>query len=108
MVTWCVISIAVDGLRRGNRIRSQLRRVSYHAVQFFRRPKKNKPPIMSDRGFGYKAPGSDLLLHGLSHTTIGAGAFHFRVRNGIGWYHAAISAREAVEFPVAVMRLRTA
>ena len=49
-----------------------------------------------------EAPGSDLLSHGLSHTTIGAGAFHFRVRDGIGWYHAAVSAREAVEAQVAV------
>ena len=44
-----------------------------------------------------EAPGSDLLSHGLSHTTIGAGAFHFRVRDGNGWDHAAVSAREAVE-----------
>ena len=45
----------------------------------------------------FEAPGSDLLSHGLSHTTIGAGAFHFRVRDGIGWDHAAVSAREAVK-----------
>ena len=45
-----------------------------------------------------EAPGSDLLSHGLSHTTIGAGAFHFRVRDGIGWYHTAVSARESTEF----------
>ena len=32
----------------------------------------------------------DLLLHGLGHTTIGAGAFHFRVRDGIGWFHTAM------------------
>ena len=48
-------------------------------------------------GFGDKAPGDDLLLHGLSHTTIGACAFHFRVRDGIGWFHAAIITRERVE-----------
>ena len=46
--------------------------------------------------FFFKAPGSDLLSHGLSHTTIGAGAFHCRVRDGIGWDHAAVSAKEAV------------
>ena len=44
-----------------------------------------------------EAPGNDLLLHGLSHTTIGAGAFHFRVRDGIGWDHTAMVAREGVE-----------
>ena len=28
------------------------------------------------------------------HTTIGAGRFHFRVRNGIGWFPLAMAARE--------------
>jgi hypothetical protein len=42
----------------------------------------------------FEAPGSDLLLHGLSHTTIGAGAFHIRVRDGIEWFHSAMAARE--------------
>ncbi len=49
-------------------------------------------------GFHCKAPGSDLLSHGLSHTTIGAGAFHFRVRDGNGWDHTAVSAREPLGF----------
>ena len=39
----------------------------------------------------------DLLLHGLSHTTIGAGAFHFRVRDGIGWFHTADVTEQAGE-----------
>src|SRR3954467_5130496 len=52
------------------------------------------PQTIRSGGFD-KAPGSDLLSHGLSHTTIGACAFHFRVRDGIGWDHAAVSAREA-------------
>ncbi len=43
-----------------------------------------------------KAPGDDLLLHGLSHTTIGAAAFHFRVRDGNGWDHSANFTRERV------------
>ena len=30
---------------------------------------------------------------GRPHTIIGAGAFHYRVREGIGWYHAAMAAR---------------
>ena len=59
------------------------------------------PPMVKSVGLD-EAPGSDLLSHGLSHTTIGAGAFHFRVRDGIGWDHAAVSAREAVQ----VARLR--
>ena len=44
-----------------------------------------------------KGPGDDLLLHGLSHTTIGAAVFHFRVRDGIGWCHSAVVTRERVE-----------
>lgn len=39
----------------------------------------------------------DLLLHGLSHTTIGAIAFHFRVRDGIGWFHNAMFTEQGVE-----------
>ena len=49
-----------------------------------------------------KAPGDDLLLHGLSHTTIGAVAFHFRVRDGIGWFHNAMVTRERVEGRVGI------
>jgi hypothetical protein len=66
---------------------------------------KKKPSDLLDLRVLDEAPGSDLLSHGLSHTTIGAGAFHFRVRDGIGWDHAAVSAREAVEAQVAVKRL---
>ena len=31
---------------------------------------------------------------GKPHTIIGAKAFHFRVRNGIGWFHFAMAARQ--------------
>ncbi len=58
---------------------------------------KNKPPPYSGGGLWDKDPGDDLLSHGLGHTTIGAGAFHFRVRNGIGWFHTAMVTRERVE-----------
>ena len=58
--------------------------------------RKNKTPRIR-RGFEGKDPGDDLLLHGLSHTTIGAVAFHFRVRDGIGWFHNAMFTRERVE-----------
>ena len=33
---------------------------------------------------------------GRPHTTIGAERFHFRVRNGIGWFPLAIAARQTV------------
>jgi hypothetical protein len=33
------------------------------------------------------------------HTTIGAERFHFRVRNGIGWFPLAMAARQTVLRP---------
>ena len=42
-------------------------------------------------------PGDDLLFHRLSDSTIGAVGFHGRVRDGIGWFHSAMVARERVE-----------
>ena len=65
---------------------------------------KKQTPSAREGVCFYKAPGSDLLSHGLSHTTIGAGAFHFRVRDGNGWYHTAVSARESLEFALVVKR----
>ncbi len=59
------------------------------------RCKDERPPGWGGRSD--EAPGDDLLLHGLSHTTIGATAFHFRVRDGIGWDHSANFTRERVE-----------
>ena len=40
-------------------------------------------------------PGSDLLSRVLRRSTISAGAFHGRVRNGIGCSHPAITTRSA-------------
>ena len=54
--------------------------------------RQNKTPPLSRWGMF-----DDLLLHGLGHTTIGAVAFHFRVRDGNGWYHNAMFTRERVE-----------
>ena len=48
------------------------------------------------RGFGCKALAMTYSCMRM-HTTIGAAAFHFRVRNGIGWCHSAMVARERVE-----------
>ena len=39
-------------------------------------------------------PGDDLLSHGECHTIIGAERFHYRVRNGIGWFPLAIVTRQ--------------
>ena len=57
---------------------------------------KKENPAAHAAGFSGINPGDDLLSHGLSHTTIGAAAFHFRVRDGIGWFHSANFTREAV------------
>lgn len=56
---------------------------------------KKENPAAHAAGFSGVNPGDDLLSHGLSHTTIGAAAFHFRVRDGIGWFHSANFTREA-------------
>ena len=60
------------------------------------RPGKRKPPQESLRGFWCKALAMTYSRMRM-HTTIGAAAFHFRVRNGIGWFHSAMVARERVE-----------
>ena len=60
------------------------------------RPGKRKPPQGSLRGFWGKALAMTYSRMRM-HTTIGAAAFHFRVRNGIGWFHNAMVTRERVE-----------
>ena len=55
---------------------------------------KKKPPRRG--GFSLKRSLAVTYSRMASHTTIGAAAFHFRVRDGIGWYHSAIAAREGV------------
>ena len=44
---------------------------------------------------GLGGPGGDLLSHALGRSTIGAAAFHDRVRNGIGWDNGAMATRSA-------------
>ncbi len=45
--------------------------------------------------YAFCRPGSDLLSRVLRRSTISAGAFHGRVRNGIGCSHPAITTRSA-------------
>ena len=42
----------------------------------------------------FKLPGDDLLSHKWTCSTIGAKTFHYRVRDGIGWFHHAMDTRE--------------
>ena len=57
-----------------------------------------KPPFLADFRKEkitcvFYRPGSDLLSRALRQSTIGAGAFHGRVRNGIGCSSSAITTR---------------
>ena len=59
---------------------------------------KKKPPHWEDMGRLEKNKTLAVTYSRMQvHTTIGAAAFHFRVRDGIGWFHNAIAARERVE-----------
>ena len=56
----------------------------------------NKKPQPYGLGFGVKTLAMTYSCM-YAHTTIGAVAFHFRVRDGIGWFHNAMVTRERVE-----------
>ena len=49
---------------------------------------------VSDKTVSGKS-GGDLLFHALRQSTIGAAAFHGRVRDGIGWDDCAMTTRLA-------------
>ena len=51
--------------------------------------------LMRMISFAFCRPGSDLLSRALRQSTIGAGAFHGRVRNGNGCGHPARTTRSA-------------
>ncbi len=52
-------------------------------------------PISGCKQRAFSRPGSDLLSRVLRRSTISAGAFHGRVRNGIGCSRSAITTRSA-------------
>ena len=52
---------------------------------------KRAPPLLSKRRGEYLATTYSHKTYRL--TTIGAAAFHFRVRNGTGWFHRALVTR---------------
>ena len=56
--------------------------------------KKETPDGSLRRGFRFKSLAVTYSCMTKGHTTIGAGRFHFRVRNGIGWFPLAIAARQ--------------
>ena len=63
-------------------------------IQMPLRQQKKESPTAWPSGFLGKKPGSVLLSHGNPHTIIGAEQFHFRVREGIGWFPLAMAARQ--------------
>ena len=66
-------------------------------ARFVRRagqPQKNPPTFPSGGSVGILAVTYSHLAYG--QTTIGAERFHFRVRNGIGWFPPAMTARKTV------------
>jgi hypothetical protein len=57
-----------------------------------------KKPLKSFdlRGFPFESLAVTYSGMPEGHTTIGAERFHFRVRNGIGWFPLAMAARQTV------------
>ena len=58
-----------------------------------------KPPCRLAWGFGFGSLAVPYFRMGV-HTIIGAGRFHFRGRDGIGWFPPAMAARQFVAAPV--------
>src|SRR5665213_3693555 len=56
---------------------------------------KKAPEIFRPQGlFPFRSLAVTYSGMACGHTTIGAERFHFRVRNGIGWFPLAIAARQ--------------
>lgn len=71
---------------------------SWRSAHAFTRPtsrvQKTKAPYANVRGFRVGTLAATYSDMAYGHTTIGAERFHFRVRNGIGWFPFAMTARE--------------
>ncbi len=60
------------------------------------RSQRNAPETARPRGRSIWSLAVTYSGMACGHTTIGAGRFHFRVRNGIGWFPLAMAARQTV------------
>ena len=80
-----------------SQLRSKGRRVPRRKalLQAPNRQKLSEAHVKRRSWFVLGRPGSDLLSRVLRRSTIGAGVFHGRVRNGIGCSHPAITTRSA-------------
>ena len=71
--------------------------VGYQRIRAFEPPKRKTPLKSFDlRGVLFESLAVTYSSMATGHTTIGAERFHFRVRNGIGWFPLAIAARQTV------------
>src|SRR5690606_6240895 len=61
-----------------------------------RRANKNKKPARGRERASNQSLAVAYFRRGKPHTIIGAERFHFRVRNGIGWFPLAMAARQTV------------
>ena len=60
-------------------------------------PKEKTPEVFRPQGFCVSSLAVTYSGMPERHTTIGAERFHFRVRNGIGWFPLAMAARQTVK-----------
>jgi hypothetical protein len=66
-------------------------------LALIRTPQRKTPLKSFDlRGVLFESLAVTYSSMATGHTTIGAERFHFRVRNGIGWFPLAIAARQTV------------
>ena len=63
-------------------------------MQAIRTTRDKKTPVSSIPGFTVKSLAVTYFHMGRPHTIIGAEQFHFRVRDGIGWFPLAKAARQ--------------
>ena len=62
---------------------------------------KKAAPRTQERLFHFNTPAMTYFHMGRPHTIIGAKQFHFRVRDGIGWYPLAMVAGNSGGDPLA-------
>jgi hypothetical protein len=91
----CWLAAHATGLTHAGRCGGRFCRCARPTVrlQGFGPAQAEAPQLDEPRGFGCRSLAVTYSGMACGHTTIGAGRFHFRVRNGIGWFPLAIAAR---------------
>ena len=78
----------------GGRVPDLTEKSSERDVAPVRARKKKNPVSLATHGVSFGTLAVTYSSVATGKTTIGAERFHFRVRNGIGWFPLAIAARE--------------